>query len=407
MAVPSYNELLTRHDVQSSEMNDAVQNAQLTEISSILDRWERLARSLGLDNSDIESIIRERDTEEEKRDKMLQRWKQRRGSAATYEELTTALLRIKRTDLAERVISMRLSVAVSTLPASNKEVESNVLQSAQPPPSTMTPTGEQIAVSNTDIKQTLVELEEDFYQLVHHVEVTLVKHDVGLNEITRRFSMLPQSVKQRHETDKSYRDTKHKILNSTSIKAFINNLTDLKHWNFMMPDTLAHILKDVKIDDIHQKIDKYKEKLSNFKTQTKLRDLIGTDFQVPEYCTELIMEVKGWEDKTIGEAEKSVRNICCCSCGQNVHLGLKGVEPGSIKLMFILLEPMKITPGISLDTICRKYTGVMNIKLDSDNLYTDNNELKVTNPRCMHERVTVVGLCVSLCLSVCLYVRAR
>ena len=47
-------------------------------------------------------------------------------------------------------------------------------------------------------------------------------------------------------------------------------------------------------------------------------------------------------------------------------------------ITFILLEPIKITSDVSLDAICRKYTGVMNIKLDGDILYTDdNNELKV------------------------------
>ena len=210
------------------------------------------------------------------------------------------------------------------------------------------------------------------------IEVILNKNDVGLNTITRRFSMLPQSVKRRYQTDEHYQATKQKILESTTIKTLFDNLTDLKHWNYMMPDTLAHILKSVKIDDIHQKIDKYKEKLSNFKMRTKLGDLIGTRLPVPDYCIELTMEVEGWEDKTIEEAEKAVGNIMrCATYGQHVSLGWKGVEPGSMKLTFILLESIKITPDVSLDAICTKYT-VTNIKLDGDILYTDgNNELKV------------------------------
>ena len=168
-------------------------------------------------------------------------------------------------------------------------------------------------------------------------------------------------------------------MESTTIKTLFDNLTALKHWSFMMPDTLDHILKDVKNDNIHQKVDKYMEKLSTFKMKTKLSDLIRIHFDVPDYCIELTMEVEGWEDKTIEEAEKAAKNIMrCAAYGHHVPLGWKGVEPGSMKLTFILLESIKITPDVSLDAICRKYTGIMNIKLDGNILYTDgNNELKV------------------------------
>ena len=368
MAVPSYNDLLTRHGVQRSDMADKIHHTQLMEISPILDQWEMLGRSLGLDNSDIVSIKRERDTGEEKRDKMLQRWKQRRGSAATYEELTTALLRIRKTDLAEIVISMRLSLAMSTLPASSGEVER-----AKNVP---------LTTNNIGTTPTSSELEQEFYQLVKNAEIILEKHDIRLDKLARQFRMLPQSI-SRYQTAENYRETRSTILKSTTIKELFKNLTDLKHWNYMMPDTLAHLLKDDKIDDAHQTIDKYKEKLSNFKMRTKLVDLIGTHFPVPEYCIELTMEVKGWEDKTIEEAEKAVGNIISYgSCGQNVHLGWKGVEPGSMKLTFILLEPIKITPDVSLDAICGKYTGVMNIKLDGDILYMgDHTKLKVSHSK--------------------------
>ena len=77
----------------------------------------------------------------------------------------------------------------------------------------------------------------------------------------------------------------------------------------MTLDTLAHIVKDVKIDAMHKKIDKYKGKLMAFKANTKLRELIGISFPVPDYCMELTMEVEGWEDKTILEVETSVMNI--------------------------------------------------------------------------------------------------
>ena len=50
----------------------------------------------------------------------------------------------------------------------------------------------------------------------------------------------------------------------------------------MIPDTLAHIVQDVKIGDIQQKIDKYKMKLAAFKAKTELKDMIGLQFPVPD-----------------------------------------------------------------------------------------------------------------------------
>ena len=107
MAVPSYDELMSTHGVQSYEMKQALKDNHVTKFSFKLDRWELLARSLELPIPDIERLKREGDYEEQ-RGKMLQCWKQRCGSKATYEVLTRALLQINRTDMAEEVVKLRL-----------------------------------------------------------------------------------------------------------------------------------------------------------------------------------------------------------------------------------------------------------------------------------------------------------
>ena len=346
MAVPSYDELLRRYGVDNIEMEETIKKRQLIEFSINLDTWEMLANSLEMEDSDIASIRRQRSMEEQKLG-MLECWKQRCGSRATYEVLAKALLRIKRTDLAEKVMTMRLSVREvhtsagatnegrSSTPLSPASCYSSGAEDKSPPSVTaattvMKPTSAHLA---PDITPTFDQLQEDFYQLVAYTKEALQQNDVGLNTITRRFCMLPESIKRHLQGDENYSEIRRRITTPTSIKDLFDNLTALKHWSYMMPNTLQYILKDVKIDDIHQKIDKYKEKLSNFKTQTKLGELIGTDFPVPDYCIELTMEVKGWEDKTLVEAEEAVGNIMrCATYGQHVPLGWKGVEPGSMKL---------------------------------------------------------------------------
>ena len=114
-----------------------------------------------------------------------------------------------------------------------------------------------------------------------------------------------------------------------------------------MPDTLAHILQDVKDSDIHKKMEKYKGKLLAFKTNTKLKELIGISFPVPDYCMELTMEVEGWENKTIQEVENRAINIVRRAIyrgSPNVSLGWKGVIPGSINVTFILMESVRLIP---------------------------------------------------------------
>ena len=62
--------------------------------------------------------------------------------------------------------------------------------------------------------------------------------------------MLPQSIRRKHQTNENYVATRQRILSSKTIKEPFDNLTALKHWSYMMPDTLAHIVQDIKSDDI-------------------------------------------------------------------------------------------------------------------------------------------------------------
>ena len=143
----------------------------------------------------------------------------------------------------------------------------------------------------------------------------------------------------------------------------------------MTPDTLAHILKDVKIDDVHKKIDEYKGKLMAFKANTKLKELIGISFPVPDYCMELTMEVEGWEDKTIQEVENRAVNIvrrAAYSGSPHVSLGWKGVIPGSIKAVFILMEPIKLIPERLLED-----KGVISVQVDGDIFHRKDYYTKV------------------------------
>ena len=392
MAVPSYEEVMAEWNVESSLMEKSFSDDHLIELSSKIDIdvCELLALKLGIPRADINGIMNQRNVGMQPV-KILECWRQRRGIRATYKELVQALLGIRRTDLAEIVVALVVSSKEATSnsqtqtysgaefalglppsPASSSGIEDMSPSATMSPLSLITAPRVQ-TVQAQDITSTLTELEKEFLELVIFVEATIESSDdVGINTITRRFSMLPQSIKRRQETDENYRETRQRILNSTTIKELFDSLTELKHWSYMTPEVLAHIVQDVKSDDVHQKIEKYKKKLSTFKANTKLRDLIDISFPVPDYCIELTMEVEGWEDKTIEGVEKMAVNLMRnATHDQNVHLGWKKVTTGSLKITFILTESIKIGADITLEDL--KKSGVVRVQIDGDSFCSEHH----------------------------------
>lgn len=227
-----------------------------------------------------------------------------------------------------------------------------------------------IAQKQVMVSKSLEELEEEFFVLVRFAEETLSKNGVKLDTVTRRLSMLPTSIQRQHQTDERYSKIRQRALTSKTIKGLFDSLTGLKYWNYMTPGILTHILKDVEIEHLHTKIAIYEDKLMTFKTNTKLRDVIGRDFPVPDHCIELSMKVEGWEDKTIDEAEKSVVNIlrrATYGDRRDVKVRWKGMFPGSIKLVFALMEAVELSKE-NLPELC-KANGITNIKIDDVNFY--------------------------------------
>ena len=390
MAVPTYDQLLAHYEVEKPTMKSTFNSEDLRQFSLSLDTWEKLARFIGLPGPDIANIKSQGDTEEQ-RMRMLECWRQRCGSMATYEAMVKALLQISRTDLAERVITLRKSS--SDIPKLKKTIANQISKesSSMVPTSPTSSSGIEDACSPAAISPislpamprerriitSLRALEEEFYDLVIFIEDTLKSNKVNLNTIIRRFRMLPQSVRRQHETDENYIATRQKILDSRTIKKLFDNLTELKHWSYMTPDTLAHILKDVKIDGVHSKVKEYEDKLRAFKANTKLREMVGISFPVPDYCIELTMEVEGWEDKTIQEVEDRAVNIVRRAAyrgSPHVRLGWKGVFPGSINVTFILL----VIPEKSF-----KDSGVVSIHIDGDTIYSkDHTKVNHNQPSC-------------------------
>ena len=67
----------------------------------IAEKWKTLGRSLGIEDPELEGIDHLHKQLREKGYQMLKLWKQKKGSAATYQALCDALNRVKCKDLAQ------------------------------------------------------------------------------------------------------------------------------------------------------------------------------------------------------------------------------------------------------------------------------------------------------------------
>ena len=195
--------------------------------------WETLAKFLDMPNKDIVNIKSQGDVVVQTL-KMLECWKQRCGSMATYEAMVKVLLQISRTDLTEKVITLRQSsrppkntqalscpkessLTAPTSPASSSGIK-DAASSVISPLSLSATTREQ---TTQEVIQTLNELEDEFYELVTFVETTLKTSNVQIETLTRRFSMLPQSIQRRYQIDENYKAIRQRVLDSESIKNYL------------------------------------------------------------------------------------------------------------------------------------------------------------------------------------------
>ena len=222
---------------------------------------------------------------------------------------------------------------------------------------------------NKEVEQNLKELRNDFFHLINGVEDSLKNNSISVEVLTRRFRMLPQSIRRQQQIDGSFSDIRQRALKSTTVKELFDNLTELKHWSFMTPEILTYIIQDVK--EVHFDTAIYESKLLNFKTRTKVKDLIGWEILLPDFYMELHIKVRGWQEKTIHDAEKSVHTLLLRAGYQDLKsVGPQCVKQGCIELTYILLESIN-THALSNKELFDTYEtyGIISISINQDTVY--------------------------------------
>ena len=103
MAAITLEELLKEVGVHSEKLDDSISDDHLREIAIFLTSWRTVATYLGLSDIDMNDVEREGANEQEKRLKVLQKWKGKFGFTATYKKLVVVLLSLGMADVAEKV----------------------------------------------------------------------------------------------------------------------------------------------------------------------------------------------------------------------------------------------------------------------------------------------------------------
>ena len=234
-----------------------------------------------------------------------------------------------------------------------------------------TASGSECEQPHKEVERNINKLQEDFVALTNCIEDSLKKNDVSLEVIMKRFRVLSPSIRTQQQMDEAFSGIRHRTLESKTIKQLFDNLTELKCWNFMTPEILTYIIRDVK--EVHFDVAVYESKLLDFKTNTKVRDLIGLQFLLPAFYIQLNVKVLGWKEKTIRDAEKSVHRLLVQAGYQDPRLlgGLQGVKHGCIELAYVLLDSID-TSALSNKELFDMYeaNGIISISVDQIIVYS-------------------------------------
>ena len=103
MAGVTFEELTAHVGISADELNKPCSDEHITSISLFLTNWQTIAPLLGLSETDEEDVEEEGKKTQDKRYKILRRWKAKNLFKATYRVIVDVFLMLGRADLADKV----------------------------------------------------------------------------------------------------------------------------------------------------------------------------------------------------------------------------------------------------------------------------------------------------------------
>ena len=103
MAGVTFDQLIAHVGISAEKLNKPCCDEHIASISLFLTNWQTVSPHLGLTETDEEDVKEEGKETQDKRYKMLRRWKNKNSFKGTYRVLVDVFLKLSRADHAERV----------------------------------------------------------------------------------------------------------------------------------------------------------------------------------------------------------------------------------------------------------------------------------------------------------------
>ena len=133
MESSEFLELIKKYELPEKEYDKKVSDAHLETISrSSCKHWERLPSHLEMNDIVVSDVRRTQIDEEGKRLEFLRKWREQKGSKATYKQLVLALLKIECRDDAEKVCEILKKPQIHESPPAHDDQGTCVIKEIKP-----------------------------------------------------------------------------------------------------------------------------------------------------------------------------------------------------------------------------------------------------------------------------------
>ena len=194
-----------------------------------------------------------------------------------------------------------------------------------------------------NIEKEIQELEDEFFSLVTKAVQDLENTELSVVKLC--ITQLPVSIKHQHI--KFLQENPSAINNAKSVLEIFIILAP--YWDFLNCGLLNEIVRRLGNDETKHNMEKYMERLREFRVKTKLGDFIGKWARCcPPYFSEFITEMRGyWRDRTLEDLENFRIKLARRVCVEAYVLPYVTITPSSVLVTLALPSSL---PGIA-DTL--------------------------------------------------------
>ena len=220
--------------------------------------------------------------------------------------------------------------------------------------------------------------------------------NVSLSMVKLCITQLPVSLKHQHI--KFLQENHAAIENAESVREIFSILSP--RWNFLNCGLLNEIVRKLGSYEIKQLMEKYTEKLREFRMKTKLSGFVITD-RGAQICPSNVSELntlmgENWCDHTLEELDRFRIELAYQFCVEEYALPCKKIKLGSISVTWALPDCL---PGIDdklqyIFSLLKEKYGVLMIELQGKHI-----------PELSYSEVSLCSLLIVQLLSYIIYVK--